>query len=115
MASRLCARPDGADMPHHLIENAAFSGCLSSAASSSAMIGSSGNASPSVRQIRAWLPKSATVTGLLSFLARTSGAISPAHGLAQPCGLSHSTDRHLSFAFVQSHSFGSPVSSLRLR
>ena len=55
---------------------AAFSGPLSSTASSSAMTGSSGNASARVRQISAWLPKSATVTGLLSFLARTSGEIS---------------------------------------
>ena len=34
---------------------------------------SSGNAIPSTRQMTAWLPKSATVTGLLSLLSRTSG------------------------------------------
>ena len=74
--------PDRADMPEHLIEDGRFSGRLSSIESSSAMIGSSGNASASARQIKAWLPKSATVTGLLSFLATASGADLRTHGPA---------------------------------
>ena len=57
---------------------ARFPASRSSAASSSAITASSGNDSMSTRQINAWLPKSATVTGLLSFLARTSDEISAA-------------------------------------
>ena len=49
---------------------------LSSAASSSAITGIIGKRVGKHSQINAWLPKSATVTGLLSFLARTSDEIS---------------------------------------
>ena len=49
---------------------AAFAGSRRAAASSSPITGSSGKASPRARHTRAWLPKSATVTGLRSFFSR---------------------------------------------